>query len=583
MMKAAVYMYSASKNGGDAMGTEALPQAGEKPTLEVETPSKDEVQAREMATAAALKGDGSAARQHLAKASKLERMRLVAALIKAGDMELAMEGLADDESEHHEPSEHHDDVPAPAPVEPEHHDEAPAPAPVEPEHEDAAPAPVEKTETDTAKEMAASVTASIARGQLKTAASQVAKLQKLETTIVAAVKQCRDRYKDIALAREGYGELVGVRKTRLLAQLALADATGDDEAKKEALDGYSKLAEGDGDDDWDLDDTLSTEPEESEAAELTPAPVLPEGGKPEGEPGAPASATELTPAPVLPAGGKPEGHEDQAMHYEVLQSVEAIKNTKVDRNALAFTFWDHPENPYWVVQAAGHPVATVHLNDQDNSQDVRAFFCSESDWPTAIATTTEKVGLYDTLRGIKARFYANQVDRSELAAQLRTEAVASVSSDRTERLANLRRDFTDAMTVASQALNKGLIATKPNPLKASFHKALASLGIQNPSLIVEACFADGFQPYMEQVMADANEFLEMPKEAFAHTRRMIDNAANIAQASATQYEGTLAQRLAANSLPVSPTVDEVSASVYQGSDRDRRSQQRERLGLSRKY
>jgi hypothetical protein len=84
-------------------------------------------------------------------------------------------------------------------------------------------------------------------------------------------------------------------------------------------------------------------------------------------------------------------------------------------------------------------------------------------------------------------------------------------------------------------------------------------------------------------MADANEFLEMPKEAFAHTRRMIESATNVAQVTAAQYEGTLAQRLAANSLPVAPDSSEVAASVYQGSDRDRRTQQRDRLGLSRKY
>jgi len=574
MMKAAEDMYSASKKGGDAMGTETLPQAGEKPALEVETPSHDEVQAREMATASALKGNVTAAKQHLAKASKLERMRLVAALIKAGDMDLAMEGLAEDEPAHDEPAHDepaHEDDPAPVAE-----DQPADPAPVAEDQPADPVAQPDKTETDTAKEMAANVTASLARGNIRTAKAQVAKIRSLETTIVAAVKKCRDQLKDLPLAKEGYVELRGVRKTRLLAQLALADAMGDDDSQKEALDSYSKMAEGHDDDDWDLDDTLSSDPEESEATEVTPAPVLPEGGKSEEAP-----VTQLG-APVDPAG-EPEGHEDQAMHYEVLQSVAALKGMKVDRTALAFTFWDHAENPYWVIQASGHPVATVHLADQDNAQDIRAFFCAENDWPTAVATTTEKVGLYDTLRGVNARFYANQVEKSQLAAQLRTEAVASLSSDRVERLTNLRREFTDAVVVASQALNKGLIASKPNALKASFHKVLASLGIQNPSLIVEACFADGFQPFMEQVMADANEFLEMPKEAFAHTRRMIESATNVAQVTAAQYEGTLAQRLAANSLPVAPDSSEVAASVYQGSDRDRRTQQRDRLGLSRKY
>jgi hypothetical protein len=44
--------------------------------------------------------------------------------------------------------------------------------------------------------------------------------------------------------------------------------------------------------------------------------------------------------------------------------------------------------------------------------------------------------------------------------------------ERKDRLASLRNDFTEAMVVAAESLNKGLLADKPNAPKKAFVERL---------------------------------------------------------------------------------------------------------------
>ena len=278
------------------------------------------------------------------------------------------------------------------------------------------------------------------------------------------------------------------------------------------------------------------------------------------------------------------------MKYECLQSIDALKKMNIGRDALAFTFWESKEDPFWTIQAAGKPIAEVHLADQNDPEDVAAFFCDQTRWPNVIAQSTEKIGLYDMLRGVKARFYAHGVTKSALAATLKTEVEASMKHLRTERLGALRNDLVDSMVCAADALNKGLIAGKSNPLKRAFVDKLASLGFSNPALVVEECFAASFRPYLDQVIADAQEYLEMPKEAFAHTKRMIASASNVAVAQASQFsDETLVERLSRRSMPLAHSEEahdapsEIEASLRQMSASEKQNDLKRRLRLGSKF
>ena len=291
---------------------------------------------------------------------------------------------------------------------------------------------------------------------------------------------------------------------------------------------------------------------------------------------------------------KEEEHDEEAeaMKTEVLQSVASLKGMKVSSDDLAFTFWNQGNDPFWTVQACGKPVAEVHLEDQTDSSAIADFFTDEQKWPSVVAQTTSKVGLYEMLKGVNARFYANQMEKGKLAVAMKEQALAEVKKASATKLATIRHDLTDAVMVAAEQLNKGLIPGKQNALKKAFSDRLMSLGIHNPALIVEDCFADGFNGFMAQVMADANDLIEMPKEAFAHTRKMVSAATNMAQSMVNNHSHeTLANRLGRTSMtmaPVAPAmeapvVQEVEAEFRRESASDSRQTLRKKLKLSAKF
>jgi len=574
----------------DTCDVEDAPAEGERPVLEVDPPSKEEDEAKDAAQAALASGNIKNARKHLHTATRLEKIRLSAALMRSGDMELAMEGLVEADAGQEEadkpadkpadevPSEDKSGGYVPK-VDPEG-EKAPVDEDKEPEGEshEGDEKPIEKPVEDQPKEedddvdekavahaIAKTVRIALRKKDMKTVAEGLKDLNSVEKEIVAAVKTAEKEMKDVVLAKEGYKLWKEVRGLQLKTIKIVAEATGDEEEAQKAAKGLDALGE------EDLDDTLDSEPKEGEeGSDVATDDAVPEDGE---EP------------------AKKEGEEEaDAMKYEVLQSVEELKSLKIDRSALAFTFWDHEEDPYWLIQANGKPVAEVHLEDQSEPQDVKAFFCDQSKWPNVIAQSAEKVGLYDMLRGVKARFYAHGVTKTGLAAEVRKEIEASMKDLRAEKLSVLRNDFVDSMAVAAESLNKGLMTGKTNPLKKSFVDKLSALGFHNPALVVEEAFASGFRPWLDQVIADAGEYLEMPKEAFAHTKRMISAATNVAANTAAVFASeTLGNRLARTSMPLTHVEEsegapaEIAASLRQMSAAEKNRDLKNRLRLSNKY
>lgn len=667
----------------------------DRPELPVEPASAEECEEKEEAQAALASGNVKKAKKHLAKAAKLERLRITAALIKVGDMELAMAGLdVDDEITPEDKAGGFVKI----------EDEANGADDEELEMEDVAVDTNDDipTEEETAKreEMAKEdapeedeiaeaigkhVRTSIKAGKMVAAKDGLKDLASLEKAIVAGIQKAEEDLKNPVLAKEGYDVWKEVRKINLDAMKVVAEEEGDDEQVQKANDGLEALE----DEETNVEDVPPVAdddmPNVEEAPELPvadeEAPVADEEAPEEDEDeteiaeaiahfvrksarkGQIAKAkeglndlkklsTEIAAGIKLVASkdkdlaeegrkllkevkaitlkatrvvaceegdtekqeevkedlGKldyedelsdsldsepnddNEEEEADAMKYEVLQNIEDIKSLDVDRHALAFTYWDSKEDPYWAIQAAGKPIAEVHLNDQNNPEDVSAFFCDQAKWPNVIAQTTEKVGLYEMLEGVNARFYAHGVTKTDLAKKLKKEVEASLKETRSERLGSLRTDFTESMIVAASALNKGLISGKSNPLKKAFVDKLSSLGFSHPAPVVEECFAAAFQPYLEQIIADAGEYLEMPTEAFAHTKKMVATASNMAVAQASQFgDETLSARLSRRSMPLGHSEEaheapsEVEASILAMSASEKHGDIKKRLRLGSKF
>ena len=567
--------------------------ADDKPVLQVEPASEEETEEKEQAQAALAKGNIKKAKKHLKNAAKMERTRLTAALIKLGDMELAMAGIIEAEGEEDEvpadekcggyckpgdeeckedesKGEGEDDMVSHESDEKPTEDES-AKRDADAKEADSgiphAPYKDDADEKEVAGAIARHVRKAVRAGRMVQAKDGLKDLNKLERAIVAGVKKSELELKDMALAKEGYDLWKEVRAMNLKAIKLVAEEEGDDEKADKATDGLDALKE--------------------DAPKAADVPPVDNDDMPDVEEGDDlGDSLDSEPSEDEPK----DDDEADAMKYECLQSIDSLKEMNVDRNALAFTFWESKEDPFWTIQANGKPIAEVHLEDQNDPDDVAAFFCDQSRWPNVIAQTTEKVGLYSMLKGVKARFYAHGVTKSALAKSLKTEVEASLKDVRTERLSTLRKDFVDAMVCAAEALNKGLISGKSNPLKRSFVDKLASLGFSNPALVVEECFASSFRPYLDQVVSDAQEYLEMPKEAFAYTKKMIASSSNVAVAQANQFsDETLSERLSRRNMPLAPSAEafeapsEVDAALRNMSSAEKHNDMKRRLRLGMKY
>ena len=303
----------------------------------------------------------------------------------------------------------------------------------EPKADEATPVGEEPKKSDeevAAQNITAAVKKAVKAKQIVKAKKGVVALASLEQKIVAGIKKAEETMKNEALASEGYKVWKGVRKAYLEAVIATAEGDEkviDDAAKAmEALEGEDNL-----------DETLDSKPEEAKSEELTQNQIVAPGGKPEGD--FEVDLDNLGGDEEQPAADgeekegeeKADGEEDKedeeadAMKYECLQNLEEVKAMKVDRNGLAMTFWSDEKavNPYWTVQANGKPIAEIHLADQDNAEEIRSFFCDEGKYPQAVEQSVGTVGLYDMLKGVKARFYANAIEKSAYAKKMKDQAI----------------------------------------------------------------------------------------------------------------------------------------------------------------
>jgi hypothetical protein len=259
----------------------------------------------------------------------------------------------------------------------------------------------------------------------------------------------------------------------------------------------------------------------------------------------------------------PSLDEVESVNYQPLASVNHFNGETLTEADVHMTLFgeDAGSAPYWNIDIKGTPVARVLLSDQPKPDEIRAVFCS-ADYYKGVSGAIAKVGLKPVLKQIKARVWANRVEKTRLAKDIRAKVEAAAQARVVATTKNLMRSLLNCTAIVCAGMDKNFYKEAGNPLKEALWSELYSFGITNPAPIIEAAFKKGSTKYFETVLSKAVEYMELEPKAMEQIKMAIGDAdvlppddSNVGDElpeaiPAPEEAPTLSQRLAANSVAV---------------------------------
>jgi len=260
------------------------------------------------------------------------------------------------------------------------------------------------------------------------------------------------------------------------------------------------------------------------------------------------------------AEGEEKKEEVEAVEYEALSSVDAFEGETLTQADVHMTLFDEESAPYWNIDIKGSPVARVNLKDQPKPDEIREVFCS-ADYFKGVSDAISRVGLKPVLVQIKAHAWANKVEKTKLAMDIRAKVNAEAQAQVVATTKNLMRNLLNCTAVVCAGMDKNFYKEVGNPLKEALWSELYSYGITNPAPIIEAAFRKGSTKYFETVLSKAVEYMELEPKALEQIKKAIGeadvlppegNTGDVLPEGFTAPEDapTLSQRLAASSVAV---------------------------------
>jgi len=282
--------------------------------------------------------------------------------------------------------------------------------------------------------------------------------------------------------------------------------------------------------------------------------------------------------PMLPMEGQedeepgedeePEEEEEEegteAVQYEALQGVDDFEEP-LSESDVHMTLFDEGtadapgDNPFWNIDISGQPVARVYLKDQPKPEEIREVFCS-ADYHRGLAGAIEKVGLKPVLKQLKAKVWANAVQKTKLAQNIKAQVEAESKERVTALTKNLMKDLIQRIAIVCAGMDKNFYKDIGNPLKEALWGEMNSYGIPNPAPIIEAGFRKGSTKYFETVLSKAVEYMELSPETLDQIQNAIGDMDVMTPGDGTvgdelpeanpEQAPTLHERLAASSVAI---------------------------------
>lgn len=235
---------------------------------------------------------------------------------------------------------------------------------------------------------------------------------------------------------------------------------------------------------------------EVEAPAVVPAP-------------AEAQQTVVTPAPETPVV--------ETITANVLDPAKVSKSANFDISLYGAT----TANPHWLVVADGRPLGEIQYADQDSEQLSKDLFTSDTYGQSVVAALAAE-GPAKILASLRGRSYQASVEKSEVLSALKQEVVAKADSEVRMARAELRANMLNVLGLVRKAHNKNFL--QANDLKAELFDQLASVGMDERTAahVIEAAWAKGADPYFNACFAQAEEWMDLPVEAYTALAKQIE-------------------------------------------------------------
>jgi hypothetical protein len=226
-------------------------------------------------------------------------------------------------------------------------------------------------------------------------------------------------------------------------------------------------------------------------------------------------------------------------------------------------FYDGAEDPSWTVLIKGSPVATIKLSDQPRAEEIAEIF-TKDEYAQNVAKALVQCGPKEVLDQVKARYFANKIEQSELAVRMYKKAKAELANAQKAALATMKENFKASIATVLAGMNRNFWQDAENPLKSAlFAKLHDELGISDPTSIIESAFEVSANSYFDIVLDKAIEFMAKTPEAREEIAQAIGTSNPVrATAGFIPAAKKLAQRLEGNNI-----VAQMTGSGLSGKDK----------------
>lgn len=259
---------------------------------------------------------------------------------------------------------------------------------------------------------------------------------------------------------------------------------------------------------------------------LPPEEPFPEGRNCEGEDGEEPPPAEDESEEDAPADDAEEAEDGEDAIEPVVQP-EDVEEAEADPALDMVLFDEQSENPHWSVFADGKPLAEIQLADQANPEEIKDLFTTQEYAEHVVDACKGPIGVKNTLKSIRARFYASVVNKGHLAQRAERKASAMHEGELATRLAALKEDFLNHLNLAVVASMKGMFLK--NKLRENLIKKTRSAGLVTANNLIDEAFRESGQEFLSDLITQANKWMGYSPEAMSEISAEIMQAENAVQ------------------------------------------------------